>query len=44
MQPPIQDIWDQLTPQQRTRILHILVQMLLHQVMQAEEAQDECNG
>lgn len=40
----IQIIWDQLTPQQQIRIIHILVQMLLHRMTQKEEEQDEHDG
>jgi hypothetical protein len=37
MQNPAPTLWDQLTPEQRARIIAILVQMLLHLVSQPME-------
>ena len=36
-----QTLWDQMSPEQRTRILAILVQMLLRKWIQEIEAQHE---
>ena len=38
MQNPTLTLWEQLTPEQRARIIAILVQMLLHLVNQPMEA------
>ena len=37
MQNPTQTLWEQLTPEQRARIIAILVQMLLHLASQPTE-------
>ena len=44
MQVPTPINWEDLTPQQRIRIIHLLVQMLLHQLDHGKEAQDERHG
>lgn len=39
MEQPVQFTWTQLTPEERARVIAILVQMILRQWSQREEAQ-----
>jgi hypothetical protein len=44
MQTPPPLLWEQLSPAQRLRVLAILVQMLLRQLIPPQEAHDEPGG
>jgi hypothetical protein len=44
MQTPSALLWEQLSPAQRLRVMAILVQMLLRQLIAQQEAQDEPSG